>query len=174
LPPNGGADGFRRRFGANISLVTPKTIVSYGLLGGNECPSCGRPKLARLFALSRTGCEECDEVITRHRCAGRPASDDVFPGTRWKCPQCASVWMAREHAESCGECGQEVVRRCWDVTDDRRAEGPRVDPQLYTPFRMPEFAARMAAEREAEERDRREWVNGVGERLGLVPMKGGS
>jgi len=153
---------------------TSRSGVAFGLLGDSRCPSCDRPKLARLFALSRTGCEQCDEVITRHRCSRRPSSDDVFPGTRWRCPECGSVWVAREQAEPCGECHQEVVRRCWQVTDDRRAEGPRADPQPFTPFRKPEFAARLAAEREAEEHGRREWINGVRERLGLVPMKDGS
>lgn len=127
--------------------MTPPGVVSYGLLDNTHCQDCGRPKLARLFALGLTGCEQCDEVITRHRCSGRPSSDSVFPGTRWKCPVCASAWVAREREEPCGHCGQPVVSKCWDIVDDRRHEGPRTEPQPFTPFRDLGMAAQMAAER---------------------------
>lgn len=116
--------------------ATPASIAAYGLLGSSCCEDCGRPKLSRLFVLGVTGCAECDEVITRHRCTSRPSSDEVFPGTRWKCPVCASVWVAREREEPCGECQQPVVTRCWEVLEDRRTEGPRQEPAAFTPMRQ--------------------------------------
>jgi hypothetical protein len=112
---------------------------------GHRCGECGRPKLGRVFATALTGCGECDEVLTRHRCTKRPDITAVGGGDRWVCPDCASVWVTETVTEPCegcgGDCGHLVRLRCWDVAEDRRAQGPRRAPTPQSPFhtvlRMP-------------------------------------
>ena len=111
------------------------SLIPYGL-DGNWCEECGRAKSFRLFPGTLTGCKLCDEVITRHRCTGRPDRDPLDPGESWECPDCGSTWTAIEEADNCGECGQEVWRKTWAVVEgDRIATAPRHEPQPFSPFR---------------------------------------
>jgi hypothetical protein len=106
-------------------------------LAGNWCGECGQPKINRLFDVL-TGCPECDEVITRHRCTARPDRADLGTGDTWECPDCGAVWQAIEQAGPCGECGQDVREPGWDSTP-----GPYLDtaprhepaPSMFAPFR---------------------------------------
>ena len=117
--------------------VTDHGILMYDL-AGNWCEECGRAKSYRLWPGVRTGCKTCDEVVTRHRCTKRP---DLATGESWTCPDCGTLWTAREEEETCGECGQGIggtVQRTWDtIPGDRIATAPRYAPRSYTPFRNP-------------------------------------
>lgn len=89
-------------------------VVPFDLAAGEPfCPECGRHKATRLFypawtplrnplrgraavqapAPVLTGCKTCDEVITRHRCHGRPRLEDMDDGQSWTCP-CGTTWTA--------------------------------------------------------------------------------
>jgi hypothetical protein len=103
-------------------------------LAGNWCEECGRSKMSRLFG-GLTGCGTCDEAITRHRCTKRP---DLDPGQSWECPDCGSLWTAREEEETCESCGQGIgtMRTAWDsVPGDRIDSAPRHKPEPWTPLR---------------------------------------
>ena len=125
--------------------MTGNGILMYDL-AGNWCEECGRAKSYRLWPGVRTGCKTCDEVVTRHRCTKRP---DLATGQSWTCPDCGTLWTAREEEETCGECGQGIggtVQRTWDtIPGDRIATAPRYEPRPYGPFRslFPLPAARM-------------------------------
>jgi len=114
--------------------VTGNGLYPYGL-AGNWCEECGRAKSFRLFPGGLTGCKTCDEVITRHRCTKRP---DLATGESWTCPECGTIWTAREEEETCPECGQGIgtMRRTWEtVPGDRIGTAPRHEPEPWTPFR---------------------------------------
>jgi hypothetical protein len=116
-----------------MPAVAENGILMYDL-AGNWCEECGQPKLNRLYS-GLTGCATCNEAITRHRCTKRP---DLDPGQSWECPDCGSLWTAREEEETCGECGQGigVMRKAWDsVAGDRIDTAPRHKPEPWTPFR---------------------------------------
>lgn len=101
-----------------------------------QCPECHRFTSNRLLMSAPSGCATCDEVITRHRCTGRPARESLETGDAWECPDCGSTWTAIEVAENCGECGQEVWRKTWETVEgDRMATAPRHNPVVFTPFR---------------------------------------
>ena len=117
-----------------IRPVSEHGIIGYDLTG-NWCEKCGRAKSFRLWPGGLTGCATCDEVVTRHRCTKRP---DLDVGQSWTCPDCDSVWTAREEEETCGECGQGIgrMRKTWDsVPGDRIDSAPRYKPEPWTPFR---------------------------------------
>lgn len=143
-------------------------------LAGNWCEECGQPKLNRMHG-ALTGCPVCDEVITRHRCENLPPPDNLAAGSRWTCQDCGSAWVLVISTEACGdccaECGHMVTVARWEVTADHRASGPRREPPGYRPMRVLVFPTYPHDTLEAEARDRREWIAGVAERLGLVRMK---
>ena len=117
-----------------MPAVTENGILMYGL-AGNWCEECGRAKSFRLFPGTLTGCKTCDEVVTRHRCTKRP---DLDPGQSWECPDCGSLWTAREEEETCESCGQGIgtMRKRWDsVAGGRIDSAPRHEPLSFTPFR---------------------------------------
>lgn len=104
-------------------------------LAGNWCEECGRAKSLRLYDYL-TGCKTCDDVITTHRCAGRPSLDDLPLGDSWECRECGTAWSAVEEEDWCGECGRSGMRKTWDlVPGDRIDTAPRHVPQPYTPLR---------------------------------------
>ena len=106
-------------------------IIAYDL-AGNWCEECGRAKSFRMWPGTLTGCATCDEVVTRHRCPGRP---DLNVGESWECPECGTTWTAGEKEETCGECGQGVgtMRKTWaSVLGDRLDSAPRYEPQPFT------------------------------------------
>lgn len=110
-------------------------LMPYGL-SGNWCEECGRGKSFRLFPGVLTGCKTCDEVITRHRCTGRPDLGDLALGESWECPGCGGTWMAAEEEDTCGECGRSGMVKTWVVgTAPRLATAPRYEPHPYAPFR---------------------------------------
>lgn len=117
------------------------SVVAYGLTGFH-CEECGRAKSLRLLGYL-TGCKTCDDVITRHRCAGRPALDDLAVSESWQCPECGSLWTVTEEADTCGECGRTAMIKAWDcVPGDRLDSAPRYQPPqslFVEPF--PPFAA---------------------------------
>ena len=124
--------------------VTENGIIPYDLIG-NWCEECGRAKMYRIWPGTLMGCKTCDEVVTRHRCTGRP---DLATGESWTCPDCGTLWTAAEEEDTCGECGQGTgsMRRTWEtVPGDRIATAPRYEPRPYGPFRslFPLPAARM-------------------------------
>ncbi len=151
--------------------MTEHGVLLYDL-AGNWCGECGRPKLSRLLGYGLTGCPECDEVITRHRCHLPSAA--AAAGTQFTCRECRSAWVLVTSTEPCGdccaECGHKVTVRQWEITGDRRVTGPRREPCGYSPMRNLIFPGYPVRDLEAEERDRAEWVAGVAERLGLVLM----
>lgn len=109
-------------------------------LAGNWCEECGQAKSFRLFPGTLTGCKTCDEVITRHRCTGRPDLDALAVGESWECPDCGSVWSAGEETKDCpdccGDCGHLVTVKRWSVVEgDRVATAPRYKPEPFAPFR---------------------------------------
>ena len=118
--------------------MTETGIIPYDLIG-SWCEECGRAKSFRLWPGMLTGCKTCDEVITRHRCTGRPEPDDLDVGTPWTCPDCDSTWTVVEEAAWCSECGCNECRteKVWRVSvyGDRIATAPRHDPPSVTPFR---------------------------------------
>jgi hypothetical protein len=105
-------------------------------LSGNFCEECGQAKSMRLWPGTLTGCKTCDEVITRHRCTGRPDLDTLVLGESWTCPDCGTVWSAVEVEDTCGECGRSGMEKGWShVPGDRIAAAPRYKPQPFPPFR---------------------------------------
>jgi hypothetical protein len=106
-------------------------------LAGNWCEECGRAKSFRLWPGTRTGCKTCDEVVTRHRCTGRPDLDSLDVGASWTCPDCGTIWTVTETEDFCGECGKPGgMVKGWDsIPGDRIDSAPRHDPQPWTPFR---------------------------------------
>ena len=109
-------------------------IVPYGL-AANWCEECGRPKMNRLLGIL-TGCPACDEVITRHRCTGRPPLDDMMIGEWWMCGECGSTWTAVEKEDTCGECGRSGTVKGWECTPGARLDtAPRYEAESYAPFR---------------------------------------
>ncbi len=119
--------------------MTERGIIPYDLGAGMFCEECHRPKSFRLWPGTRTGCKTCDEVVTRHRCTGRPAVDSLALGESWTCPDCDSIWTCAEKEDWGGECGQVTgTRKGWDsVPGGRLDTAPRSDPQPFTPFRNP-------------------------------------
>ena len=114
-------------------------ILMYDL-AGNWCEECGRAKSLRMWLGTLTGCKTCDEVITRHRCLGRPALENLEVGESWECRLCGSVWTVTEVEddcpECCADCGHKVRVRRWAVTTgDRIGSAPRYRPEPYAPFR---------------------------------------
>ena len=119
--------------------VTETGILMYDL-AGNFCEECGRAKSFRLWPGMLTACKTCDEVITRHRCTGRPEPDDLDVGTPWTCPDCDSTWTVVEEAVWCSECGCPECRteKVWRVSfyGDRIDTAPKYDPPPpFMPFR---------------------------------------
>jgi uncharacterized protein (DUF983 family) len=113
-------------------------ILMYDL-AGNWCEECGRAKSYRLFPGTLTACKTCNEVVTRHRCTGRPDPGDIHVGASWGCPDCGTLWTAVEREDLCGECGQVIgtMRKTWDsVPGDRIDTAPKYDPPPpFIPFR---------------------------------------
>lgn len=144
-----------------------KTLEPFDL-AGNFCGACGRAKMNRLFAMGLTGCAECDEVITRHRCSKRPGS---LPADEpWECPDCGSVWTLAVVEEACpdccGECDHVVEVPRWSaVPGDRIDSAPRYVPRGYWPLRN------LLKPLDEERAEREAWIAEVAERLGLVRMK---
>lgn len=108
-------------------------------LAGNWCKECGRLKMNRLLDVL-TGCLACDEVITRHRCTGRPDLDALAVGDSWECTDCGSVWSAGEEEkpcpDCCTECGHRIVVKRWFVIEGERLDtAPRYKPEPFAPFR---------------------------------------
>ena len=118
--------------------MTGAGIIPYGL-AGNWCEECGQAKSYRMWPGLLTGCATCDEVVTRHRCTGRPELDSLDVGASWTCPDCDTIWAIAEEAVWCPECGCRECRteKRWTVAvpGDRIGTAPRHDPQPYTPFR---------------------------------------
>jgi hypothetical protein len=100
------------------------------------CTECQQPVTRRLFGYP-AGCATCDDVITSHRCTGRPAVLDHHAGDHWECPECRSVWLVVKTEDPCPECGQPVTEHTWQVAHvgERIAMAPRYKPVRYTPFR---------------------------------------
>ena len=119
--------------------MTEHGINPYDLSAGWFCEECRRPKSFRLWPGTRTGCKTCDEVVTRHKCTGRPGLDSLDLGASWTCPDCGTTWTAGEALDWCGECGQDTgMRKTWNsVPGDRIGSAPRHDPQPFAPFRNP-------------------------------------
>jgi len=119
-----------------------KGILAYDL-ASNWCEECGRAKMNRLLGML-TGCKTCDEVITRHRCTGRPDLDPLDTGALWTCQDCGTVWVVTEEAAWCPECGCSECRteKRWTVSvpGDRIDTAPRHKPQPFTPLRVPSFS----------------------------------
>ena len=117
-------------------------------LADNFCEECGRAKSLRLWPGTLTGCATCDDIVTRHRCMGRPDLDDLALGVSWTCPDCGTVWTVTEEAAFCSECGCSECRteKRWTVSvpGDRLGTAPRYRPQPFTPFRNP-FRSSLAA-----------------------------
>lgn len=114
-------------------------IFAYGLGHGFFCEECGKAKSQRLFGML-TGCGTCDEVITSHRCTGRPDLDGLADGESWECPDCGSKWTPRSEErdcpDCCGACGHRVTARTWDTEEGSRlATAPRYKPEPWTPLR---------------------------------------
>ena len=123
--------------------MTENGIIPFDL-SVNFCGECGRAKSLRLLD-HLTGCKTCDDVITTHRCTGRPALDDLPLGESWECRECGTLWSAVEEDDWCSECGRSGPRKTWDlVPGDRIDSAPRHVPQPFTPFRnlLPRSAAR--------------------------------
>lgn len=121
-----------------VPEVSAPGIIPYGL-AGNFCEECGQAKMSRLFEVL-TGCKTCDEVITRHRCTGRPDIGSLADGQAWECPDCGSRWAPRTVQEACadccGDCGHTVTVRRWDSEEGPRTDtAPRYSPAPWTPFR---------------------------------------
>ena len=91
--------------GGTIGTVTEHGIIPYDLDSGYFCEECGRAKSLRLFD-NLTGCATCDDVITTHRCTGRPSLDDLALGESWECRECGTAWSAVEEEDFCSECGR--------------------------------------------------------------------
>ena len=109
-------------------------------LAGNWCEECGRAKSFRLWPGTLTGCKTCDEIVTRHRCTGRPRIGELADGQMWECRDCGSRWTPRTETEycldCCGDCGHQVPVRRWNKEEgDRIGTAPRHDPQPFAPFR---------------------------------------
>ena len=116
--------------------MTDAGITPYAGLAGNWCEECGQAKSYRLWPGMLTGCATCDEVITRHRCAGRPDLGALDVGASWECPDCGTVWSVAEREDTCGECGRSGMVKAWShVPGDRIDSAPRYQPQPFTPFR---------------------------------------
>lgn len=105
------------------------------LFAGHSCAECGRHKATRLLYLgsppaswtrgpntapqqSLTGCQTCDEVITRHRCTGRPSLESMADGQAWTC-ECGTTWTA------IAEPVVTIERRWLTDRDDEQAATPR-------------------------------------------------
>ena len=111
-------------------------ILAYGLADGIFCEECGRPKLNRLLFGVPSGCETCDEAITRHRCTARPSLDDLAVGQSWTCPECDSVWTCTEEEDTCGECGRVGMVKMWETIVGARFDtAPRYKPYVPVPLR---------------------------------------
>jgi len=105
-------------------------------LAANWCEECGQAKSFRMWPGTLTGCATCDEVVTRHRCAGRPDLDSLDVGASWECPDCGTLWSAVETEDACGECGRSGMVKAWSrVPGDRIGSAPRYQPQPFAPFR---------------------------------------
>jgi len=109
-------------------------------LAANWCEECGQAKSFRMWPGTLTGCATCDEVVTRHRCTGRPDIDALADGQAWVCPDCGSTWTPRTETEDCldccGACGHQVTVRRWDSEKgDRIDSAPRHEPEPFTPLR---------------------------------------
>jgi len=122
--------------------VTGPGIIPYDL-AGNWCEECGQAKSYRLWPGVLTGCATCDEVVTRHRCTGRPELDSLDVGASWTCPDCGTAWIITEEGIWCPECGCHECRteKRWTVSvpGDRIGTAPRHEPQPYAPLRVPVF-----------------------------------
>ena len=120
--------------------MTENGIVPYDLAGMFCCEECGRPMSLRMWPGTLTGCETCDELITRHRCTSRPDIGELADGQSWECRECGSTWTPRAGNEDCpdccSECGHQTTVRRWEVAEgDRIGGAPRYQPQPFTPFR---------------------------------------
>lgn len=122
--------------------MTGPGIIPYDL-AGNWCEECGQAKSYRMWPGLLTGCATCDEVVTRHRCTGRPELDSLDVGASWTCPDCDTIWAIAEEAVWCPECGCRECRteKRWTVSvpGDRIGTAPRHKPQPYAPLRVPVF-----------------------------------
>ena len=122
--------------------MTETGIIPYDLIG-NWCKECGQAKSYRMWPGVLTGCATCDEVVTRHRCTGRPELDSLDVGASWTCPDCDTIWAIAEEAVWCPECGCRECRteKRWTVSvpGDRIGTAPRHKPQPYAPLRVPVF-----------------------------------
>ena len=119
--------------------MTETGWIPYGL-SAHFCEECGQAKSYRMWPGVLTGCKACDEVVTRHRCTGRPDLGALDVGASWTCPDCDSKWTVREGEEPCpdccADCGHMVTRRDWSYVPGKRiGTAPRHDPQSFTPFR---------------------------------------
>ena len=112
-------------------------IRDYGLAEGFFCEECGRPKGNRWLIGVPSGCATCDEVITRHRCTGRPSVDERADGDIWQCPDCDSAWLVVVEEDTCGECGRNGMVKTWTlaVSGARLDSAPRYQPYVPVPFR---------------------------------------
>jgi uncharacterized protein (DUF983 family) len=118
---------------------TPPRIRAFDLVVAVLCEECGRPKSNRPFEIL-TGCTTCDEVITRHRCTGRPDVNSLRAGLSWTCPECDSVWTVTEAetGEPCEECGLPRAVATWQVEPGARlATAPRYVPRKPDPVPEP-------------------------------------
>ena len=113
--------------------VNETGIIAYDLAAAYFCEGCGRLKTDRMLLRVPSGCATCDEVITRHRCTGRPPIESLAAGASWECPGCGSVWTADPAA--CTACGTPGMERNWSVVmGDRMDTAPRHEP--YVPVAM--------------------------------------
>ena len=118
--------------------MTGPGIIPYDL-AGNWCEECGQAKSYRMWPGVLTGCATCDEVVTRHRCTGRPELDSLDVGASWTCPDCGTAWIVTEEGIWCPECGCHECRteKRWTVSvpGDRIGTAPRSKPEPWTPLR---------------------------------------
>jgi ribosomal protein L37AE/L43A len=112
-------------------------IHFYDLASDYFCEECRRPKGNRWLLGVPSGCATCDEVISRHRCTGRPSIDERADGDIWQCPDCDSAWLVVMEKDTCGDCGRDGMEKTWTVAvpGARLDSAPRYQPYVPVPFR---------------------------------------
>ncbi len=109
-------------------------MAGFDLVAGHFCEECGHPKMNRLLDVL-TGCTTCDDVITAHRCEGRPVAEEVDQA--WQCPDCLAWWLAERKEDTCGECSQGLgtFTMGWKMASLPGRQGSRREPNGWQPFR---------------------------------------
>jgi hypothetical protein len=112
-------------------------IHLYDLADGYFCEECRRPKGNRWLLGVPSGCATCDEVISRHRCTGRPPVGERADGNIWECPDCGSAWLVVMAEDTCGHCGRSGMEKEWTlaIPGARLDSAPRYQPHVPVPMR---------------------------------------